>query len=690
MSNFDQRGQAVVNQQNADVIVNAVYGIQFLELAKRLGVIESALRVFFRLLEEKECSIDDLDNELRNIAEKYLRLKDSAKHIYSEDSEISDLYKRARDALDIVDLESAEALISIAVKLDMEAVDAADSLAKRRRYSAAKGCLLKAEALHLRGALVDAAEACRASISIGEHADARDILCEANVKLGEILYESELFDESDSCFQESFRISIKDKNIQAIIHSLRGMGLNCLARANNVAAAKFFQDAINGCSLDLVNFNETATALKINLAAAYKGSGRFDDALEMLNRINISSASTDATSISIRRVVENDIGLIFHAIGDIDGALEKYKAALELARKAYANGHVEVLRIRTNVAGALLDKGLLDEAISIFEDVIGCAEPITVGRRLVAVSANNGMGLAKLTKGRTTEAERYFLKALELARDVLGENPEVARIYRNIGALRIREGRFDAALEAANNALAIDQSVNGTAHPSIAGDYRLMAEAKQYLHDFSAAIECIERAIDINVRVFGEFSAPVSVCLNNLLAIQIKARMYEAAKACFERLKFVNEKLYGPDDLSMAFPLNNIGMLFHDLGRYDDAIKVFEQSLKIHQRVYGANSAGAATVLNNIGLVWCAKRDFDRAIYYFEQSIKVADGVEIAPQELGVTLNNIASCYAEKGQYSEAICVFMKSIDALSRCFDPSHPMINSVNRKIALIKSRM
>ena len=136
-----------------DLLNNRVVSLEsFEELAQRFGVTRMALTRFFRILGERNVSVEDLDAKLREIAAHHLTLLKQAEPVPGEDPQVEALKKAAFTSIGAGDYARAQALLEQASEADVvaarkaqdavnkaqEAVDKAQDIANRRLVTAAK------------------------------------------------------------------------------------------------------------------------------------------------------------------------------------------------------------------------------------------------------------------------------------------------------------------------------------------------------------------------------------------------------------------------------------------------------------------------------------------------------------------------------------------------------------------------
>jgi len=94
-----------------------------------------ALRNFFKILEEKQKQVasDDLDHTLREIAKRYLDLRQQLQAFRSDDPDVNQLRQQAAMAVEAGEFESAEKLLNQARDRDLEAAKQIQEIARKRR-----------------------------------------------------------------------------------------------------------------------------------------------------------------------------------------------------------------------------------------------------------------------------------------------------------------------------------------------------------------------------------------------------------------------------------------------------------------------------------------------------------------------------------------------------------------------------
>jgi tetratricopeptide (TPR) repeat protein len=106
-------------------------------LAKELGVTESALKSFFKILDQQHVPPEDLDSTLRDIAKRYKDLQEKLQTFTSDDPAVVALKQAASKALNAGDFAQAEKLLNEASQKDLEGAQQFHEMATKRWLSAA-------------------------------------------------------------------------------------------------------------------------------------------------------------------------------------------------------------------------------------------------------------------------------------------------------------------------------------------------------------------------------------------------------------------------------------------------------------------------------------------------------------------------------------------------------------------------
>jgi len=99
--------------------------------------------------------------------------------------------------------------------------------------------------------------------------------------------------------------------------------------------------------------------------------------------------------------------------------------------------------------------------------------------------------------GNYTDAEKTWLEALEMARQIAPGDPRVAETLSELGLLYERTGRYEEAATMFRSAILIKQNIYGESSPEIKEDLFSYANALKQIGEEPDSIEVVQRAVKI-------------------------------------------------------------------------------------------------------------------------------------------------------------------------------------------------
>lgn len=134
-------------------------------------------------------------------------------------------------------------------------------------------------------------------------------------------------------------------------------------------------------------------------------------------------------------------GRIIYALGEIERGIELMgQSALELFALGDKRKHVQA---RTLFAGALLSSDRVDEALTVFEDIVAVAREMGDTETLAHILNDVGMCYGRL--GKVDKARECFNTALEMFK-MLAKHAEVPRVRGNLAYILRDEGKYHEAI----------------------------------------------------------------------------------------------------------------------------------------------------------------------------------------------------------------------------------------------------
>ena len=344
----------------------------------------------------------------------------------------------------------------------------------------------------------------------------------------------------------------------------------------------------------------------------------------------------------------NNIGGIYHSLGEKQKALDYFNQALPISRAAGdSSGEARTLNNIGSIYNSLGDK---QKALEYYDQALPILRKVK--DRFGEAATLNNIGALYHSLGEKQKALEYFNQALPIMREA-GDPSGEARALGNIGVVYNSLGEKQKALEYYDQALPISRAAGDLAwEATILGNIGAVYDD---LGDKQKALEYYNQALPIT-RAAGD-RAGEAATLNNIglvynsLGDKQKALEYYSKALPFKRAA---EDPYGE-----AATLNNIGRVYDSLGDKQKALDYFNKALPIRQAV--GDRSGEAATLNNIGIVHFSLGDKQKALEYFNQTLSISRAVRDRSGE-ATTLNNIGGVYDDLGQKQRALDYYEQSL----------------------------
>ncbi|MGH8809263.1 MAG: tetratricopeptide repeat protein, partial [Noviherbaspirillum sp.] len=201
---------------------------------------------------------------------------------------------------------------------------------------------------------------------------------------------------------------------------------------------------------------EQQAAASYNLGNSFKDQGRFDEAIEHLQKaISLNPNFAQAHS---------DLGIVFARQGDMNRAAASFRQSLAL-KPNFADAH-------SHLGSALKLQGKLDEAEACYREALALMPDFA--------EAHGHLGSVLKEQGRLDDAVTCYRKALAL-------RPDFAEAHNDLGLVYAHQGKPDEAASCYRKALALRPDF-AAAHSNQAVTFQIQGRPDE-------AIACYQKAL---------------------------------------------------------------------------------------------------------------------------------------------------------------------------------------------------
>ncbi len=235
------------------------------------------------------------------------------------------------------------------------------------------------------------------------------------------------------------------------------------------------------------------------------------------------------------------------------------------------------------------------QALEWIEDQRGVA---TRSRR--ATILVNWSGMAN-DAGRYEQASQLAERALAFVADTDIPSDTLATLWGNLATARDSLGDGDGALQAFDQALAVQEAATGQLHPNYAIILNNQSILFHRLERFGEAIDTQRRSVEIRLATLGDAHPQTATGLTNLARMLTIAGQFEEAEVHARRALEVARAGWGPDHPRTGKAYEALALIYRDSGRIDLAREYAEQTLAIYRAAPGVASSWVDAIEAVIG-----------------------------------------------------------------------------------------
>ena len=203
-----------------------------------------------------------------------------------------------------------------------------------------------------------------------------------------------------------------------------------------------------------------------NLAGAYHSAGRFDEAIELLERVLVGSERVLGPDHPDTLMTRNNLAVAYRSVGRFDEAIELLGRVLAEQERVLDPDHPDTLGTRNNLAVAYHSAGRFDEAIDAWEELLLDCQRVLGADHPVTLTVRNNLASAYGSVGRFGEAIELFERVLAERKRLSGaDHPDTLTVRNNLALVYKSVGRLAEAIDAWEKLLPDCQRVLGREHP---------------------------------------------------------------------------------------------------------------------------------------------------------------------------------------------------------------------------------
>ncbi|MDX1383579.1 MAG: serine/threonine-protein kinase [Thermoanaerobaculia bacterium] len=319
-------------------------------------------------------------------------------------------------------------------------------------------------------------------------------------------------------------------------------------------------------------------------------------------------------------------------------------------------------------AGDLLERGVrtLDEGLG--------DEPLVRADLLATIAVAEG------DLGLLDRSVAHLEEVVSLHRDAGGPEKELAVGLTELGLAYLAKGRYEAAREALEEALAIRGRLLGSESLEYAHTLHGLGLVAKKSGDLEAAREAHGESLRIRRLHLDPPHAELALALQSYASDHARPETREEAVRLFREAIAMWERLGDPHLSERATAQNDLGIFLHGLGQLEAAVEHYRAGLETIERLYGPDHPEVADGLTNLGKALMDEGRFGEAEPVLRRAVEL-NGRFRAPthfDRIGAEIN-LGSLLVEQGRFEEGAALYADALDRFRLILGPDHAFVGMI-----------
>ena len=262
----------------------------------------------------------------------------------------------------------------------------------------------------------------------------------------------------------------------------------------------------------------------------------------------------------------------------------------------------------------------------------------------------------KVRQGQRKEAVTLFREALELQKEIMGENtPPQNKLLRELAAQHAALQEFAEAEKAYQKALEIGRVVFTEKHPTYADTLYNAAQFYMKRQQMAKALPLVGLR-DLRKELHTDQHPLYAGALNCLAYVHHYSGKQELARDLNEQAQALYQKAGMSVSVDYRNVLRNLAVNYRELGDYRKAQVAAEEVHDLCRRLHGEDHIEYANSLRELGWIYLPLGEYTRALEIAEKAC-VITRKQLTENDLlyAHSLNLVAWAYKELGEYEKAL-----------------------------------
>ncbi len=339
------------------------------------------------------------------------------------------------------------------------------------------------------------------------------------------------------------------------------------------------------------------------------------------------------------------------------------------------------LELRERLAGAAMAAGLVDEAISVREELASDMDEVAGPTDRQAISSRARLVLTYRMAGRLSEAITLGIRVAADSERVLGSaHAQTTASVRELARAYCDAGRYPESLDVLQLCLARAAEMSGAMHPDTASVRAQLAQALRRAGRAADAIKLYQQTLAQVEKAVGAAHPDALTARGNLAIAYYLAGRNDEATASFERAVADWRRVPGSTPALTMVARINLAATFCLNGRPKQAVQLYEGVLADTERLRGAAHPDTFRARWSLAAAYHHAKRLPVAVELGEATLAASEELlgPGHPHTL-TTRANLAHAYHAAGRLKRASAHFDRALRDCEQALDPDDPLTVAV-----------
>jgi tetratricopeptide (TPR) repeat protein len=312
----------------------------------------------------------------------------------------------------------------------------------------------------------------------------------------------------------------------------------------------------------------------------------------------------------------NDLGVLFRERRQHARAQPLLEESLAMRRRLFGNEHKDVAVTLVELGRLYSDRGMSDRAEPLFEEALAVRRKVLGDEHRETAVSISQLGLLSWRRGELDAAERSFRQALAINRKTVGEeHPNFASTLNNLALVLSDKKEYPAAEAMFRQAIVIHRKTN-TAGTGVAAALNNLGHPLREQAKYEEAMAAVGEAIAIAVAAGGDQHPDVATFKANLARVHLARNEAVRAEPLLREALAIRRRALSADDWRIASTESLLGASLTALARYHEAEPLLLHASAVLKDVPGPQGRDAAATRTRLAALYEAERLPDKAARY--------------------------------------------------------------------------